>query len=172
MLRDVTIEKDDKPLHANRTLDVADEILARNLEMEKNFAHENTRDRTFQEFVAQYEDHINGEVDPALRTAGRPTTAFDEDGRPATNMRKTGMEGVPKEDPEGEARATKSAASGVRSRASHSRSIGSADSTFKFEVPNDCKLELNSKAVVTMLEENYTLLLHPFPQLQGEMILF
>ena len=92
LLRDMTLEKDGEPLHANRTLDVADEILARNLEMEKNFAHENTRDRTCQEFIAQYEDHINGEVDPALRTAGRPTTAVDEDGRPITNMRKAGMD--------------------------------------------------------------------------------
>ena len=171
MLRDMTLEKDDKPLHVNRTLDVADEIHARNIEMEKNFAHENTRDRTFEEFIAQYEEHIEGQVDPALRTAGRPTTAYDEDGR-ATGMRKSALDEAPKEDPVAEDRATKSAASGVKSRSSNARSIGSADSTFKFEVPNDCKLEFNAQAVVSMLEENYTLLLHPFPQLQGEMIIF
>ena len=33
---------------------------------------------SYEEFKEMYNDHITGKIDPSLRTAGRPDTAFDD----------------------------------------------------------------------------------------------
>ena len=43
--------------------------------MAKNEEIEATRDKTFDEFMEMFEDHIEGKVDANLRTQGRPDTA-------------------------------------------------------------------------------------------------
>lgn len=41
-----------------------------------------------------------------------------------------------------------------------------------YDLPNDCKLEIPVKALIDTLDENYVLVAHPFPQIEGEMLLF
>ena len=91
LLRDMQSMSDVKePLNCNRTMNVADEVLARNDEMAKNDKAEAERDRTFDEFKELYEAHIEGKIPAETRTKDRPVTAAEgEDGKPA--MRKTGM---------------------------------------------------------------------------------
>ena len=52
-----------------------DEIMLRQRQMAKNEEIEATRDKTFDEFMEMFEDHIEGKVDANLRTQGRPDTA-------------------------------------------------------------------------------------------------
>lgn len=117
-------------MNNNRTMNVPDEVLARNLEMEATAAEEAKRDRTYEEFLDEYEKHIKGEVDPNTRTANRPVTAAEDEGsKPA--MRKTGMSGDEKPVTPSE----------KMSRSSAHRSAMSSESLWKFEVPKDCVIE-------------------------------
>ena len=42
----------------------------------------------------------------------------------------------------------------------------------KFELPNDCKLEVMQSIKIESLEDDYVLIAHPFPQMEGEMVVF
>ena len=87
LLRDVKVEKklaDSKAekgehLQINKTLDIPDDVLQRNIILEKNAVAEAKRDRTFEEFSQMYEDHILGKIDPQERVGDRPVTAAIED---------------------------------------------------------------------------------------------
>lgn len=161
VLRDTpAVNEVKETMNNNRTKNVADEVLARNLEMEAAQEEEAKRDRTFEEFMEEYEKHIKGEVDPTTRTANRPVTAADDEGsKPA--MRKTGMSGDEKPVTPSE----------KMSRSSAHRSVVSAESTWKYEVPKDCVIEFQKAARITLLDDNYALIAHPFPQIDGEMII-
>lgn len=93
MLRDMSIMNNEQTLKNNRTHDVKDEKYAYQLEMEKNQAEDAARDKLYEEFEAEYADHIEGKIDAALRTADRPSTAYDEEGGPASKRGKTAMSG-------------------------------------------------------------------------------
>ena len=41
-----------------------------------------------------------------------------------------------------------------------------------YDLPDECKLEIPMKALIDTLEENYVLVAHPYPQVEGEMLLF
>ena len=53
-------------------------------------------------------------------------------------------------------------------------SVGSGDgkNLIQYDIPNDCKLEILKLNRIEKLEEDYVLAVHPFPQMEGEMILF
>jgi hypothetical protein len=64
-----------KPQHGldyGRIYDIPDEDLIREREIEKVQEEEAKRDMTWEEFLQQYETHIQGKVDPTTRTANRP----------------------------------------------------------------------------------------------------
>ena len=42
----------------------------------------------------------------------------------------------------------------------------------KFDIPKNCKLELLKNSRIQKLEDNYILVAHPYPQLEGETLLF
>lgn len=41
----------------------------------------------------------------------------------------------------------------------------------KYDIPKNCKLTLPGKQKVRDLEDGYALITHPYPQLEGEMLL-
>ena len=43
---------------------------------------------------------------------------------------------------------------------------------FKYDIPNTCKLEMLELNRIERFEEDYQLVVHPFPQMDGELILF
>ena len=55
-------------------------------------------------------------------------------------------------------------------------STGSKDSddedAWKYELQDNCKLEILKLNRIEKLEEDYVLVAHPFPQMEGEMLLF
>ena len=44
-------------------------------------------------------------------------------------------------------------------------------SEVKYDLPKSCKLKLSAEAKVKDLDDGYMLLAHPYPQLEGEMLL-
>lgn len=59
----------------NRTKDIPDEMLMRQIELKQIAVEEAKRDKTFEEFSDTFKDHLEGNVDPSTRTGGRPATA-------------------------------------------------------------------------------------------------
>ena len=57
-----------------RLYDVPDEVAIRQKEVQKNEEAEADRDKTFEEFMAMFQDHIENKVDPVTRVGGRPET--------------------------------------------------------------------------------------------------
>ena len=62
-------------INYGRLYDVPDEIMLRQRQMAKNEEIEATRDKTFDEFMEMFGEHIEGKVDPNTRVGGRPDTA-------------------------------------------------------------------------------------------------
>ena len=50
--------------------------------------------------------------------------------------------------------------------------IESESSDYKYELQEDCKLEILKLNKIEKLDDNYLLIAHPFPQIEGEMLLF
>jgi hypothetical protein len=42
----------------------------------------------------------------------------------------------------------------------------------KYDIPNNCKIELLKAGRIEKLDEDYALIAHPFPQIEGELLLF
>jgi hypothetical protein len=124
------------------------------IEMQKHAEEEEKRDMTWEEFLQQYEQHIEGKVDPTIRTANR---AGDED------------EVAQKVDPSVDESKSKftSVESGQKSKqasreaANKGRSV--SELSAKYDIPNECKLELLKNARIQKLDENYLLIAHPYP---------
>lgn len=57
---------------------------------------------------------------------------------------------------------------------SQASSVASGDGKqlFQYDLPNTCKMEMLKGNRIEKLEEDYILIAHPFPQMEGEMLLF
>jgi hypothetical protein len=161
-------------------------------------AYENVRkDKTYEEFMKNYKLHIEGKVDPNIRCADRPETApFD----PAKlRLRKPKASANPYEEEE-KAELRKLMAKGGAALSSqfsskktspknpddpseelsvdpkdaqaekfHTNATGASK---KDDLGYECKLEILKTNIVEELDDDYVLIAHPFPQMEGEMILF
>jgi hypothetical protein len=57
-------------------------------------------------------------------------------------------------------------------RSAGQSSNGSVDKeSYKYDLPNTCKLEILKLNRIEKLEDEYVLLAHPYPQMEGEMLL-
>ena len=130
---------------------------------------EEKRDMTWEEFMQQYEQHIEGKVDASLRTANRP----DDNAQPDEVAVKVGD--ASQDDAKSKFTSIESA--GARSRGTNkdlnaSSKGGTAGASDKYDIPNNCKLDFLKAARIQKLEENYILMAHPYPQMEGELLLF
>ena len=91
LLRDMKVMKDDTVINVNKTVNIPDEMLQRQVELKATAIEEAKRDRTYEEFEAMYGDHLAGLVDPQTRVGGRPETANFEDGGGRSGGGKTGL---------------------------------------------------------------------------------
>lgn len=64
-----------KGLHFGRFYDIPDEHELRSAHISKAEEKEAKRDRTFEEFLDMFKDHIEGKIDPETRIGNRPDTA-------------------------------------------------------------------------------------------------
>lgn len=133
--------------------------------MEKEQEEEAKRDMTWEEFLQQYQDHIEGKVDPDTRTANRPETAMAPDEKAQTIGQSEDVQ-------------QSNRYQSIQSRGSDGKSMKSsktgtaADAIAKYDLPNNCKLHILQKAIIIKLDDNYILAANPYPVLEGEMLLF
>lgn len=71
-----------------RFYDIPDEEALNKRKVEKEKVEEEARDKTFDEFMAMFENHLNGTAKPEDRTKNRPNTANDEEGKDAKTDKK------------------------------------------------------------------------------------
>ena len=50
--------------------------------------------------------------------------------------------------------------------------MGDEDDTSKFDIPESCYLSMMKKILIEKLEAKFLLAVHPFPRIEGEMIIF
>ena len=53
-----------------------------------------------------------------------------------------------------------------------SASMNKTSDTFKYEIPDTCKVSMIKKVLIEKLPAKYFLASHPFPKIEGEMIIF
>jgi hypothetical protein len=53
-----------------------------------------------------------------------------------------------------------------------SKTATAADEIKKYDIPNNCKLNILQKSIIIKLDDNYILTANPYPILEGEMLLF
>ena len=108
-----------------------------------------------------YQNHIEGKVDPTTRTAGR----HDENNpKPLDDSREE--DEIAQEDSKQE-RPKSNSRSGLGS--AHSSVRGDQD---KYHLPETCKLQMLKANRVEDLGMNYNIVQHPFPQIDGELLIF
>ena len=139
MLRDKPI----KGVKFARYDDIPDEFAIRSVEVEKIEKKESARDRTYEEFLSMFADHIEGKVDPNERVGNRPDSAERKDHGADRAAHNDSIDGSRKN----------------QTIASHGRNSAGADSKHssqrmtgtgkgqdsKHDLPKDCKLTLPAK---------------------------
>ena len=182
VLRDMKVQKKDGEatvINVNKTINIPDEMLQRQQELKMTANEEAKRDRTYEEFEAMYGDHLAGLIDPQSRVGGRPDTANFEDGG-GSRANKTGLShNAMEEDHDArESRKTMSKKDtktiDSQRKISQASSVASGDGKqlYQYDLPNTCKMEILKMNRIERLEEEYVLVVHPFPQMEGEMLLF
>ena len=122
---------------------------------------------TWDEFLLQFEQHIEGKVDASIRTANRP----DENAADEVAQK------VDASQDDAKSKFTSIESAGAKSRGTNRDLMSSKGGTAtqgadKYDIPNNCKLDFLKAARIQKLEENYILMAHPYPQLEGELLLF
>ena len=162
-------------MREKRTLNIIDEVEER-MKMMRTFEEaEAKRDMTYDEFLGKYIDHIEGKVSADERQANRPLTAEGEENVKPSNITKDGQ--LNEENKEEGEKKTERLNESVLNKSKDDHLNKSKDSLFskedyKFEIPDTCYLILMKGNKIEKLHKKYALLSHPFPLIEGEMILF
>jgi len=119
---------------------------------------EASRDTTWDEFLTMFTEHIEGKVDPTTRTAGRK----DKDLQPA------GANAVEEEEDD-EAEVVSRPRSTITA---DSQKYDPAAERKKYAISDDCKLEFLKLNKIEPMGDDYLLVSHPYPQIEGEMLIF
>lgn len=105
--------------------------------MQKHEEEEDKRDMTWDEFMLQYEAHIEGKVDASLRTANRP----DDNAQPDDVAQR-----VEQSQEDARSKFTSIESAGGKSRGTNrdmmSSKGGTASGNDKYDIPKTAKLEL------------------------------
>jgi hypothetical protein len=154
-----------------RTMHILDEIEEK-LKSDKAFEEvEAKRDMTYAEFMTQYLDHIEGKVDPDLRQ-DRPTTA--EEGSPEKQMI-VQPDDVKEEGEDEESKLDKSVISN-QSKKKEVKEATQDDIDLRDDIyhnlTDSCYLNLLKGCKIEKLDKKFVLIGHPYPSIEGEMLLF
>ena len=169
----------------------------RSMELREAAKEESKKDATYDNFKELYNDHILGKVDPIGRVGARPETVPWNDGagsirQPRTNMSKKSDKKSNKGDnPLDNFEEKKSQASrnkllnsidskNFKSNIGSQKSQGEESSEddenarkneYKYKIPTQCNMEMLKLNKIETLDEEYYLMIHPYPQMEGELIL-
>lgn len=186
------------PLKINKLVNVPDQKFLKHLERKKDKIEEEAKAPdllTFEDFEKMYLDHLEGRVDPAARLAGRPDTAAvpdldDETRSPKSKTpRNRGLGGsrydkmkTPKgknnagaadeESKEESSQPTDEPEPAAELTAVQRKKMREARERLKYKIDDNCKLEMLKLNRIEKLDLDYVLVAHPYPQLEGEMLLF
>lgn len=141
---DLLREMPKKGLKFGRYYDIPDEIELREAQMALVEEKEMKRDRTFEEFLDMFKDHIEGKVDANERVGNRPSTAEAQEAAAAdrTNIQNESINESRKYQTYG-SQGRASAAS--ESKHSSQRLTGSKMSDATRDIPKNCKLSMPEK---------------------------
>lgn len=167
------IRRTDQFRDGGRTRNIEDEAaIAQKLQAELE-AVEAARDQTYEEFKFKYEEHIDGKA-PNLRTARASNFGGDD----AKSTRSRSQKGKGKrvtssrggDDEDDDAKSAKSRKS-TKADADTAEQINQELENLKYEIPDSCKVSIPKNAKIEKLEAKYLLLAHPYPAIEGEMLL-
>lgn len=148
--------KPTKGLSYGRLYDVPDEVVLRRREMARNEEIEAKRDKTFDEFMAMFEDHIEGKVDAAPRTVNRPSTPEPGDRQPGkrSDHAKSRMEDKSQHSRDDERKSAAPSGRNIASlhsdggRSGNSSRMMTGKSESKSDLPKSCKLAYPRSLVI------------------------
>jgi hypothetical protein len=166
----------------------------RSVELREKAVEESKKDQSFDQFKELYNEHMGGKIDPSLRVGGRPETVpWANDGstirQPRTNMsKKSDKGGANPLDGFEEKKSTasrnkllnsidsKNMKSAIGSQKSQGEESSEDDENarknqFKYKVPESCNMEMLKLNRIETLDEEFYLMVHPYPQMEGELII-
>mmetsp|Transcript_21639 Transcript_21639/g.20756 ORF Transcript_21639/g.20756 Transcript_21639/m.20756 type:complete len:137 (+) Transcript_21639:354-764(+) len=135
---------------------------------------------TFDEFLNKYQEHIEGKIE--ANEGGRPITA-EGGGSKGDNwevkMSEDKQEELKLEEGEGQEQETieKESLNLSKSRQKNDDMNKSKESTisntdYKFEIPESCYMHIMKGNAIEKLTKKFYLIAHPYPLIEGEMLMF
>lgn len=181
-----------------RTLNIEDQIDRQATEVVLQAQAKAREDLSYADFVAMYQDHLEGRGDANAReplpvsdsdedvlsrnshsrASKKPTTPKAPEKRDAktpmsVKSKATGKEDGKEEKKEGEGLASDTASISAMNKTGQSafNAVNQAQLQAKFNIAETCYLPLKKKLKIDKLDNKYVLLSHPFPLIEGELIL-
>ncbi|CDW89049.1 UNKNOWN [Stylonychia lemnae] len=173
-----------------RQHDVIDEIERAIRSQKEKEQKEASRDMDYEEFLAKYIDHIEGRVDADQRFGNRPVTADDQNPESQPNLANAKGSGALQNTSTNQFEENKNEESKIenaseklndssisKSKVKEDQLNKSKDSIlskddYKYEIPQLCHITLMKGNQIEKLHRKYILMSHPFPKIEGEMIMF
>lgn len=180
-LRRTNLQRED-----GRTLNVVDEIEVEQANLRRQQEEEEAKDITFEEFKEQFVAHIDGtatnerEAHESADEAAENPKGSQKGGtqsKKATEMNHTSSQLMDKDGDsvDGDRKSAMSRRSGKKSEAAskpNTNSLSKTGDNFKFEIPPSCFVGMMKKVLIEKLHAKYLLASHPYPKIEGELILF
>jgi len=184
-LRRTNVQRDN-----GRTLNIIDEIEAQAAQERELREIEEAKDMTFEDFKEQFLAHIEGtaanereaveshdEGVDVVNKSAKPGS-MSKKGTEANDLNKTTSSKQLNETNESNDAVPKSRMSQLSKKSAMDNTrqsqIGSQiiDTDAKMEIPESCYLSFMKRILIEKLESKFFLAVHPFPRLEGEMIIF
>jgi hypothetical protein len=161
-------------LRDKRQLNIIDEIEEKEKIQRIHEEAEAKRDLTYEEFLTRYQDMIDGKY-----TSVKDTLSAHDKSRPVTGHHvEEENKGDTVSEKDKKRRAANSSAMSKGSNASGPNTMNNTKEGFdikddlRFDIPDTCFLILMKGNKIAKLDKSFKLLSHPFPLIEGEMILF
>lgn len=164
-------------LSGRRTLNIIDEFEEREKVQRAFEEAEAKRDMSYEEYLGKYQDMIDGKNLGKWKEAGQVSgEGGDATGGPPRSQHAsrpvTGHEDAKSDNGSKKAKSNGNK-SGLNSMNATKDGFGDYNRNPEaFELPNSCLLSFLKGNKITDLQKSYVLLSHPFPLMDGEMILF
>ena len=132
------------------------------------------RDATFEEFKAKYEDHIEGKA-PNDRL-DRVSNFGDDNKSTRSKSAKGGARGKSAasrgaDDDDAEKKSQLTSSKSAKSGLAHQEEINRQFDEEKMALPETCFTMFPKSTKIEKLEAKYVLVAHPYPQVEGEMLI-
>ncbi len=161
--------------YAGRCKDVEDEEAKERAQQQAALEAEAKRDAVYEEFKAKYEDHIEGKApnDRLDRVSN-----FDNDNKSTRSKsarggkrEKSNASGRDEGEEQSASRAELKSSKSQKSNLEHQEEINRKFDEERMALPETCFVQFAKSAKIEKLEAKYLLVAHPYPQVEGEMLI-